>query len=224
MMGMTYMDWAALAVVLVSAVVALARGFVREVLAIVGWVGAILGTMHAFSFAQQIARKYIEIQVIADIVSGVVLFVAILVALTMISSAISKRVQQSSINALDRSLGFLFGLVRGAALICLAYLLYSLALPPKEQPDYIRGAKLIGLVATGADWLYQLAPSEVRRKGQSTIRDARDSVEQGMQAKKALDSLGGAQPKGGQDLGSEKGYKPGDRQGMEQLLRTSPAK
>lgn len=224
MMGLTGLDWAALAVVLVSAVVALARGFVREVLSIVGWVGAILGTMHAFPFAQQIARKYIEIQAIADIVSGVVLFVAILVALTMISSAISKRVQASSINALDRSLGLLFGLVRGAALICLAYLLYSVALPVKEQPDYIRGAKLIGLVATGADWLYQLAPAEVRRKGQSTIKDARDSVEQGMQAKKALDSLGGTAPKGNQDLGPEKGYKPGDRQGMEQLLRTSPAK
>ena len=224
MMGLTGLDWAALAVVLVSAVVALARGFVREVLAIVGWIGAILGTLYAFPFAQQIARKYIEWPIVADIVAGVVLFVAILVALSMISSAISKRVQASSINALDRSLGLLFGLVRGAALICLAYLLYSLALPPKEQPDYIRGARLIGLVETGADWLYQLVPSEYRRKGQSAVRDARGTVEQGMQAKKALDSLGGTLPKANQDLGTEKGYKPVDRQGMEQLLRNSPAK
>lgn len=223
-MGLTGLDWAALAVILVSAIVALARGFVREVLSIFGWIGAILGTLYAFPFARQLARKYIEWTAVADIVAGVVLFVAILVALTMISSAIAKRVQQSSINALDRSLGLLFGLIRGAALICLAYLLYSLALPPKEQPDYIRGARLIGLVETGADWLYQLAPAEYRRKGQAAVKDARGTVEQGIEAKKALDSLGGTLPKGSQDLEREKGYKPIDRQGMEQLLRNSPAK
>lgn len=223
-MGLTGLDLVALAVVLVSAIVALARGFVREVLSIVGWIGAILGTLHGFPFGQQLARKYIEWPVVADIVAGVVLFVVILVALTIISGAISKRVQRSSINALDRSLGLLFGLIRGAALICLAYLVYSIALPPREHPDYIRNARLIGLVGIGAEWLYQLVPSDYRRKGQVTIRDARDSVEQGMQAKKALDSLGGTSPKGSQDSGAEKGYKPGDRQGMEQLLRTSPAK
>jgi membrane protein required for colicin V production len=222
--GLTVIDLILLGAVAVSAIVALARGFVREVLSIVGWIGAILGTLYLFPIGQQVARKYIEWQIVADIVAGVVLFVAILVALTMISGAISKRVQQSSINVLDRSLGLLFGLVRGAVLICLAYLLYAHAVPPKEQHAYIRQARLIGLVEVGADWLYMLVPAEYRRKGDAAVRDAKGAVDQGVQAKKALDSLGGAVPKAVQDLEKEKGYKPGDRQGMEQLLRNSPAK
>lgn len=224
LMGLTGLDLIVLAAIALSAIVSLARGFVREVLSIVGWVAAVLGTLHLFPLGQQIARKYIEWPIVADIAAGVVLFVAILVALTMIAGAIAKRVQQSSINMLDRSLGLLFGLIRGAALVCLAYLLLTFVLPVREQPDYIRGARLIGLVETGAEWLDKLVPAEYRRKGESAARDARGSVEQGIQAKKALDSLGGAMPKALQDLEKEKGYKPEDRQRIEQLLRNNPAK
>jgi membrane protein required for colicin V production len=223
-LGLTGLDLAALAAVLLSAVVSLARGFVREVLSIVGWIGAILGTLYLFPLGQQVARKYIEWPIVADIVAGVVLFVAILVALTMIAGAIAKRVQQSSINVLDRSLGLLFGLVRGAVLVCLAYLLLALALPVREQPSYIREARLIGLVETGADWLYKLVPAEYHRKGEAAAREAKGTFEQGVQAKKALDSLGGSTPKGAQDLEKEKGYKPDDRQRIEQLLRNTPTK
>ena len=224
LLGLTGVDIAVLVALALSAVVSLVRGFVREVLSIVGWVGAILGTLQLFPLARQIAGKYIEIQIVADIVAGTVLFVAILVALSMISNAIARRVQQSSINLLDRSLGLLFGLVRGAVLVCLAYLLISLTLPAKEQPDYIRHARLLGLVETGAEWLYKLVPAEYRRKGESSLKDARGTIEQGVQAKKALDSLGGAMPKAPQDLLKEKGYKPDERQGIDQILRNSPAK
>jgi membrane protein required for colicin V production len=223
-LGFTGVDWIVLAAIALSAIVALWRGFVREVLSIVGWIGAILGTLYLFPIGQQLARKYIEWPIVADIVAGVVLFVAILVALTMIASAIAKRVQQSSINALDRSLGFLFGLVRGAVVVCLIYLLYSRAVPPKEQHTLVREARLASLVAIGADWLYMLVPAEYRSKGDAAVRDAKGAVDQGVQAKKAFDSVGGALPKAAQDLEQEKGYKPGDRQGMEQLLRNSPAR
>jgi membrane protein required for colicin V production len=222
--GLTGLDIVVLAGIGLSAVVALARGFVREVLAIAGWVGAAIGTLQLFPLARQIANKYIEIQIIADIVAGLVLFVAILVALSMLAHAIAKQVQQSSVNLLDRSLGFLFGLARGAVLVCLAYLLLSLVLVPKEQPDYIQKMKLLGLVQTGADWLYKFVPPEYRRKGEGAARDAKSAVEQGLGAKRVYDSLGGDPAKPPPDSGPEKGYKAEDRQRIEQLLRTNPSK
>jgi len=223
-LGLTVVDWIVIGVVAVSALLAMVRGFVKEVLSVFAWVGAILGTLYGFGLARQIAAKFIEWPQVADIVAGVVLFVAIIVALSMISSAIGKAVQATQFNLLDRSLGLLFGLLRGAVVVCLAYLLLSLVLPVKEQPEYIRKAKLIGLAETGAEWLYKLVPAEYRKRGESTLNDARGTYEQGVQAKKALDSLGGAMPKALQDLEKEKGYKPEDRQRIEQLLRNSPSK
>ena len=222
--GLTGLDIAVLAGIALSAIVALVRGFVREVLAIVGWVGAVIGTLQLFPLARQIASKYIEIQIIADVVAGLVLFVAILVALSMLAGAIAKRVQQSSVNLLDRSLGFLFGLARGAVLVCLGYLLLSLALAPKEQPDYIQKMKLLGLIETGADWLYKFVPPEYRRKGENAARDAKSAIEQGTAAKRFHDSLGGDPSKTPPDSNPEKGYKAEDRQRIDQLLRTNPSK
>lgn len=223
-LGLTVVDWIVIGIIAVSALLAMVRGFVKEVLSVVAWVGAILGTLYGFGLARQIAAKFIEWPQVADIVAGVVLFVAIIVALSMLSSAIGKAVQSTQLNLLDRSLGLLFGLLRGGVVVCLAYLLLSLVLPVKEQPDYIRNAKLVGMVETGAEWLNKLVPEEYRKRGESAAKDARGTVEQGVQAKKALDSLGGAMPKALQDLEKEKGYKPEDRQRIEQLLRNNPAK
>jgi membrane protein required for colicin V production len=222
--GLTALDLAVLAGIGLSAIVALARGFVREVLAIVGWVGAVIGTLQLFPLARQIASKWIEIQIIADVVAGLVLFVAILVALSMLAGAISRRVQQSSVNLLDRSLGFLFGLARGAVLVCLGYLLLSLAVASKEQPDYIQKMKLLGLIQTGSDWLYKFVPPDYRRKGEGAARDAKNAIEQGIAAKRLHDSLGGDPSKPQPDSSPEKGYKAEDRQRVDQLLRTNPSK
>ena len=81
------------------------------------WVGAAIATLYLFEFAQPVARTYIEVELIADIVAGVVLFVITLIVLSLISHALSRRVRDSALGPLDRSLGLVFGLARGAALV-----------------------------------------------------------------------------------------------------------
>ncbi|MFQ5984636.1 MAG: CvpA family protein [Alphaproteobacteria bacterium] len=159
---MTVTDIAVFGVVLVSALLALARGVVRELFTVAGWVGAIVATVYGFHHAQPFAQRVIANPLLADLAAGVVIFVVTLVVVSLLSRWVSDRVKRSQLNALDRSLGFLFGLARGAMLVCIAYLLLVWALPPKEHPGWVREARVMPVVAYGARALMTLLQREFR--------------------------------------------------------------
>ena len=119
------LDIAVVAIVLISGVLALSRDFVREVLSVVAWVGAAIATLYLFRFAQPVARTYITVELVAEIAAGVAIFVVALIALSLISHALSRRIRESALGPLDRSLGLVFGLVRGAAVVALAYMIFA---------------------------------------------------------------------------------------------------
>ncbi|MEK9671016.1 MAG: CvpA family protein [Rhodospirillaceae bacterium] len=157
-------DLVVLTVLLISAIFAYARGFIHEVLSIGGWIGAIFATLHGFRYAQPYARDLIPIQLAADLAAGVAIFIFTLLSLSIIIRWISRHIQQSSLNVLDRSLGFLFGLLRGAIIICVAYLGLEFLMSPAEQPKWVKEAKSMPLVIQGADAIRALIPDDLGGK------------------------------------------------------------
>lgn len=158
-------DLAVLAVLLISAVFAYARGFIHEVLSIGGWIGAIFATVYGFPHAQPYARELITFHtLLADMIAGIVIFVVTLFSLSLIIRTIAKHIQQSSLNVLDRSLGFLFGLLRGAVIVCLVYMGLEFLMTPEDQPKWLREAKSMPLVLRGSDALRALIPEDIEEK------------------------------------------------------------
>ena len=157
-------DIVVLLVLLTSAVLAYARGFVRELLSVVGWIGAIFATIYGYPYAQPIAARFIPFDLAANLTAGVVIFIATLVFLTLISSAIARQVHASSLNVLDRSLGFLFGLARGAVLLIVAFIGMELLIPEAERPAIVREARTMQLIEPGAAWLKSILPSRLKGK------------------------------------------------------------
>lgn len=155
-------DLAILVVLVLSALLAFSRGFVHEVLGVAAWVGAALVTLRFFAPAQEIARDLIAIELLADIGAGVVVFLIALVLFSIVSRAIGRRVRESSLGFLDRTLGFVFGLARGAVIICLLWLGLSWLMPPEEQPPWVREARALPLVDAGAEMIRALVPAELR--------------------------------------------------------------
>jgi len=154
-------DIAVIAVILISAVIALARGLVHEVLSVTAWVGAAAATIFGFPLFRPLARQYIKTTLIADVVTGVVIFVVTLIVLSIISHALSRQVRESALGALDRSLGLVFGVVRGAIVVSLAYLIFQWAEPNRaEWPGWITEAKSAPLLAKGAALLARALPKE----------------------------------------------------------------
>lgn len=159
----TVADIVVLAVLLISAVIAFMRGFVHEMLSIGAWVGAAIGTAYAFPAVQPFARDLIAIDLLADIGAGVAIFIAILVVLAIVTRLLAKRVQNSALGALDRSLGLVFGVARGAVILAALWLVLVWALPePDDRPDWIREAKSRRLVEAGGKVLASILPSSAK--------------------------------------------------------------
>ncbi|MGK9231746.1 CvpA family protein [Inquilinus limosus] len=153
-------DIAILIILAISAFLALARGFVAEVLSIAGWVGAALVTLWTFNDARPYLRQYIEMQLLADILTGAGIFIVALVVFSTISHMLARVVKGSALNAVDRSLGFLFGILRGAVLVCLAYLLLTWIFPETRRPPWLENARMLPWVQAGAEYLKSLVPQE----------------------------------------------------------------
>jgi membrane protein required for colicin V production len=153
---MNTVDIIVIAVIGISAIIAFLRGFVREMLTIGSWLGAALVTLYAFPVLQPRFETWISSKLAADIVGGIGLFLGSLIVFSILSHMIARLVRGSALTAVDRSLGLLFGLARGAILVSLAYMLMFTL-----DPGLLKGAKTAPMMARGAEILRNLAPKEL---------------------------------------------------------------
>ena len=159
-------------IIVISALLAFGRGAAREVLGIGAWVGAGVATFFAFPHARPIARDLIpSSMLIADVVAGVAVFVVVLVILTIINQTISGRIQRSRGGALDRTLGFIFGILRGAALVCIAYMLFGSVLQQSDWPPWVDEARTLPYIKQGVAALREVVPEEVAEEGTKHIEE-----------------------------------------------------
>lgn len=161
---MSIADLAVIGIILLAGGIAFSLGFVRVVLALLGWVGAAFATLYGFSHVRPFAQEWISTGFLADAAAGLGIFFATLIVLTIISHAIGRRVRNSGMSALDRSVGLVFGLALGGVFVCLAYLgvAWFMDMPPQldKQPKWVQSAKSRPLVEWGAEKLQSLAPPE----------------------------------------------------------------
>ena len=150
--------------VLLSAVFAFYRGFVREVLAIAGWGGAVVVTYYAYPHVRPYLEPYLPADWLVDgaTIGGV--FLVALVVFWLIIHAVVVQVKDSPLNALDRSLGFLFGIARGVLIIALAFLVgqYTMWKGEDEQrPEWIEGARALPIIEYSANLIASALPEEI---------------------------------------------------------------
>ncbi len=160
----TTFDLIVLAVILLSAIMAFSSGFVRSVLFVISWVGAVLIAKELFPAAREYGRSIVPEPMIADIGTAVVLFVVVLVILSVFSDAVSKAVSGSAFRGVDRLLGLGFGLLVGCVLVSVGYLAYCYVVPKAQQPKWVIEAKSYAAVSQGADFLDRFVPQEFKKK------------------------------------------------------------
>jgi membrane protein required for colicin V production len=243
---LNFLDLIILGVIGLSTLLAFSRGFIKELLSILGWIGAVIATVAFFTPARAVMRQYIAEPLLADIAAGIGIFVVTLVLCGMLNHWISAQVRGNGLGALDRSLGLVFGLVRGSVVVCAAYILMVWALPnPTERPDMVNEARFLPVVERGAAFMLKLLPDDILKTGEDAINRSLDAVEQGQALGNALQTItpngtsnaaptgtpapgtggnstnggAGAQEPGGQDAGS--GYKDAERNDLNRLIQGS---
>ncbi|HEV2548039.1 MAG TPA: CvpA family protein [Stellaceae bacterium] len=219
---MNALDIVVIAVILLSGLFAFARGFVKEVLSVGAWIGAGLAALYALPYATPVAARFVPPGAVAEGAAGLAIFLVALIALSILTSAISRRVKDSALSAVDRTLGLIFGLVRGVVLVCLAYIALSWVWPadkPQPQPQWIAGARTLPLLANGAERLRQLLPAQYREKAQATASETRRAAEQLKEAAGAMGAL--TRPRAPVPPGRDRApvYTPDDQRGLNRLIQ-----
>jgi membrane protein required for colicin V production len=161
---MTWVDGVILGATLVSALLAFARGFVREALGIAAWGGAAYVTYLAFPYAEPRVQGWVGDVNIADPLTLGVIFIVALIAFSILAGWIARRVRYSAVGGVDRTLGLLFGLARGAALVVAAYMIGQWVVPMHRWPPVVREARAVWPACRGADWVDRQIPPEHRPK------------------------------------------------------------
>lgn len=176
-MPITLLDGILLGFTLVSAMLAMVRGFSREVLSIASWVAAAAAAYFFYPIVLPFVQPYIDhAQVQLAVAAAIVFFVALIIV-TIITMKIADFIIDSRVGALDRTLGFLYGAARGILVVAVGLLFFSWLVGP-NAPAWIAEAKSLPLLEGVGDWLESVLPDDPensildRIKGASAGGDA----------------------------------------------------
>ncbi len=157
-------DLAVLALMLVSGLLGVMRGLVREVLGVAAWAIAtvVASPYGAFPYIAPWMRRQVADPGIADAVAFGGVFLVVLVTLWLVVRRISSAVRGSALGGLDRTMGLVFGLGRGATLLVVAYILLGIGLAIEQWPTPILEARSLPTIHRGAEWLAAQLPPKYR--------------------------------------------------------------
>lgn len=232
----TLTDGIVAVVLLISAGMAFMRGFVHEVLAIGAWAGAIVVCLYGFDYAQPWFMSQIGIAWAANLAAGVSLFLVSLLVFSIITKAVANQVRKSALNSVDSSLGFVFGLIRGALLLSAAYYIaISWIFEPSDLPHWIANAKTRPWLERGAQQINRWRPRSLAPeiaepfKNSATgdlIEDSKRGATQMLgEIPATVESLTTpkvTEPPTNQDKdGKTKGYDKDERRAMDRLFRNT---
>ena len=159
---MNWVDLVVLAVLALSGVIGFMRGLVRETLGVGAWVAAGVVAAAYYPNAQEIARRYIANPDIANPVGLGVLFLVVLIVLSIVAGWIGRLVRASPLGGLDRTLGILFGVLRGAALVIVVYIGGAMLIPVDRWPPPVLQARSLPYIYGGAAWAATQVPQGYR--------------------------------------------------------------
>lgn len=142
-MTVTLLDAILIAIMLVSGLLAMVRGFSREILSVLSWVAAAAAAYLFYERLTPFMANYISNEKIAMVASAAAIFFGTLIVVSFITLKIADFIIDSRIGAIDRTLGFLFGAARGLLLVVVAMVFFNWLTPPQSgnQPTWVAEAR-----------------------------------------------------------------------------------
>lgn len=206
-MPITLLDGILLVIMLISALLAMIRGFVREVLSIAAWIAAAAAAFFLYDDALPFVQDYIAHKQIALAAAAGGVFLITLLVVSFITMRISDFVLDSRIGALDRTLGFVFGAARGLLLVVVGMLFFNWFMPNEEmRPEWVSDAKSRPLLNAIGDRLMAALPEdperEILEQFQNPLREDTTPETQG-------------------DATRDPAYRTGERDGLDQLIQST---
>jgi membrane protein required for colicin V production len=163
--SVTAVDIVVVAIVLLSAVFAMYRGLVSETFNIVDWAAATFIAVEFTPTFQPLLGGSIEPAWLEYIVTFIGIFLVMFIPLSMLNFKVSEAVRKSEIGPVDRVLGFLFGTIRGIAIVGVAYILYAMFVPMEQHPQTLTRSHVYPVIRQSAEMLLDIVPGRQELAG-----------------------------------------------------------
>ena len=205
-------------IMLISGMLALMRGFTREVLSLIAWGAAAVAAYFAIHSAQLVgfASQYLQPEIVAKIAVGGGIFLIVLIIVSLISVKVSDVVVDSAAGAFDRTLGFFYGLARGLVLVVIAYIVYGWLIPADRQEDWVKNARSLPVIQSVGEVILSLVPPDIAETLTNSSILTNQAPAQTQQQPAAAQTGSGDTTTAPAD---EEGYKKNESQGLDQLIQ-----
>lgn len=158
---MNRVDYAILAIILVSALLSIGRGFVREVLSLLGWIAALWVSIFLSPSFADLLYRVVSVPSMRRLLAFLTLFIATLLLATGVNYLIAKLIASSGLSSTDRALGVLFGSVRGIAIVMVLVLMAGLT--PLPDDPWWDESLLLRHFQTMALWIRGYLPQDLAK-------------------------------------------------------------
>lgn len=155
--------------VLISAILATARGFTREVLSLATWVGAAAVAAYLFFYQPTLLNQFFADELVSKIVLVVGSFLVALIVLHLITMQIADFVVDSRIGPLDRTLGFIFGVARGV-LIAIVFVIFGGNLLNLSNQSWAKDSRSWPVLVDLGDSLMGVLPDDLEKQISSLLQ------------------------------------------------------
>ena len=156
--SITVIDVLVVAVVLVSSAYAAWRGLVSETFTIFEWVAAGYCALRFTPAFQPLVRGVIATPWLQYITVFICVFLLVFIPLSIMAHRFSESVKRSEVGAVDRSLGFVFGIGRGLVIVGVAYIAFASLVPMRDHPQTLTRAVTFPLILNTSEVLLSLVP------------------------------------------------------------------
>lgn len=244
-------DIITVAVLLVSAGIAFFRGFIREVLTILGVVGGLAAAFFGGPLLAPLVRGWMGVKsgagaaaakageqapeqaqalfgvipytLVADALAYGGIFIVVVIVLSVVSHLLSGWAKAVGLGAVDRTLGVVFGLARGAVLLALLYLPVYLLVEQSARATWFQGSRTSVYVESAAAFaaarLPQSVTADIEKKAAEQAGAAAETAREKLQE---LDVLqGGKTSAPAPAAESGEGYDGGQRESLDHLIKDS---
>ncbi|WP_435640997.1 CvpA family protein [Micavibrio aeruginosavorus] len=241
-----FIDITVAVIVVISAIIAFLRGFIREVLTIAGVVGGLvaavaLGPLVRPSFngwfgvpadeAADMPKLFdiVPMDIVAQVCAYASIFLIVVIALTVVSHLLCGFAKKIGLGPVDRTLGVVFGIARAAVLLALLYLPVYLMVDKDDRDEWFKDSRSAVYIEGLAAWMAAFIPEDTAEKLAEGAGRTREDMENARERIDALDALkeqmqnveeavqDGAEAIATPDEPSE-GYEPVQRDDLDQLI------
>ena len=156
-------DLAILIIIFCFGFFSLFRGFIKELISIISWIFAVLVAFYFTPFVLSKVQVVLPSLSLSPLIAGVLIAVVVYILFRILGGLFQKRLGKTNISAVNRSLGFLLGLAKGFALVCITFFITKTFLNEAEYPNWLRTSKSLPLIESTTMFAASQLPMYLRK-------------------------------------------------------------